>query len=181
MAAPLIVESPIGALHLVAEDGALVGLYTEAQPYVIPRPSTAVLRTALRPNGEGVLQEPGLGADGDAALLQEAAGQLAAWFRGALRTFDLPLRPRGTPFQRAVWQELRRIPYGTTRTYGDVAAALGNPTASRAVGAANGRNPISIIVPCHRVIGATGALTGYAGGLARKRWLLDHERAVLAR
>ena len=88
----------------------------------------------------------------------------------------MPTAARGTDFQQAVWAELAAIPAGQTRTYGDVAAALGKPSASRAVGAATGRNPISIIVPCHRLVGATGALTGYAGGLARKRWLLDHER-----
>ena len=155
----LTVESPIGRLRLVAEEGALVALYTEAQP-----------------GGAGA--RAGSAAPVDPAnepVLHAAREQLAAWFRGSLQGFDLPLRPHGTPFQLAVWQELCRIPYGETRTYGDLAVRLGRPSASRAVGAANGRNPLSIIVPCHRVIGASGALTGYAGGLARKRWLLDHE------
>ena len=156
----LIVKSPIGRLRLAAEDGAIVGLYTEAQPDPVALGAT-----------DGT-PDP---------VLRMASEQLAAWFEGRLRTFDLPLRPKGTPFQQVVWRELQRIPFGETRTYGDIAARLGRPSASRAVGAANGRNPLSIIVPCHRVIGASGALTGYAGGLARKRWLLDHERAVLAR
>ncbi|MCB9736625.1 MAG: methylated-DNA--[protein]-cysteine S-methyltransferase [Deltaproteobacteria bacterium] len=106
--------------------------------------------------------------------------QLAAYFAGERATFDLgPLAPEGTAFQRRVWEALRAIPPGETRAYGELARALGLPAgAARAVGAANGRNPLSIIVPCHRVVGADGALTGYAGGLARKRWLLDHERGA---
>ena len=102
--------------------------------------------------------------------------QLDAYFAGELDAFDLPLAARGTPWQRSVWAALMEVPYGTTLSYGELAARLGRPTASRAVGAANGRNPISVIVPCHRLIGSTGALTGYAGGLARKEWLLRHER-----
>jgi len=92
--------------------------------------------------------------------------------------FELPIDPRGSGFQRLVWDQLRAIPYGTTRTYGELARALGRPSASRAVGTANGANPISIIVPCHRVIARTGALTGYAGGIAAKRWLLEHEQRI---
>ena len=113
--------------------------------------------------------------DDDHPLLREAAAQLTAWYAGERRTFDLPLAPLGTPFQQSVWAELTRIAPGTTRTYGDVAAALGRPSASRAVGAATGRNPLSIIVPCHRLVGRDGALTGYAGGLDRKRTLLAFE------
>jgi methylated-DNA-[protein]-cysteine S-methyltransferase len=113
-------------------------------------------------------------------LLARAREQLAAWFAGARTQFDLPLRPEGTPFQLAVWRELQAIPYGETRSYGQIAVRVGQPSASRAVGAANGRNPIAVIVPCHRVIGASGALVGYGGGMERKRWLLDHERTVLA-
>ncbi len=114
-----------------------------------------------------------------------AAGRAPATLRTALASFfagdldavtPLMVRTNGTPFQRRVWTALRRIPAGATRTYGAVAAAIGAPTASRAVGLANGANPIAIVVPCHRVIGANGTLTGYGGGLARKRWLLDHER-----
>lgn len=115
-------------------------------------------------------------------LLREAARQLRGYAEGLRETFDLPLAPRtGTPFQRAVWDHVARVPFGTTTTYGEIAGALGLTGAgSRAVGAANGANPLPIVVPCHRVIGARGALTGYAGGLARKRALLAHEGALLA-
>ncbi len=108
-------------------------------------------------------------------LLQETLRQLSEYFAGARRAFDLPLDPHGTPFQLQVWKLLVHIPYGETRTYGEVARLLGRPDASRAVGAANGSNPIPIIIPCHRVIGAGGALTGYGGGLDRKRFLLELE------
>lgn len=108
-------------------------------------------------------------------LLQAAAAQLTDWYAGRRRDFTLPLAPTGTPFQRAVWVELARIGYGHTHTYGEVAAAIGRPAASRAVGAATGRNPLSVIVPCHRLVGRGGALTGYAGGLDRKRALLAFE------
>lgn len=107
--------------------------------------------------------------------LKGAVDQLGAYFLGTLRDFDLPLDPVGTPFQLQVWSELRRIPYGQTRTYGQIARALGQPRATRAVGLANRDNPIAIVVPCHRVVGANGRLTGYGGGLHRKRWLLQHE------
>jgi O-6-methylguanine DNA methyltransferase len=109
-------------------------------------------------------------------VLERAAAQLDEYFRGERTDFDLPLEPAGTPFQRTVWQALREIPYAETINYGQLAARVGNPRASRAVGLANGRNPISIVVPCHRVIGADGSLTGYGGGLGRKRTLLDLER-----
>jgi len=118
-----------------------------------------------------------VGSHSDDPLLRDAASQLRAYFAGALTRFDLPLSPRGTEFQRRVWDAVARVPYGTTTTYSAVAAALARPTAFRAVGAANGRNPLPIIVPCHRVIGASGALTGYGGGLERKRALLDLEAA----
>lgn len=107
--------------------------------------------------------------------IKEAAQQLDAYWAGDLFDFDLPLAPGGTPFQNRVWAALRTIPYGKTASYGDIARKIGSPTASRAVGAANGRNPIAIVVPCHRVIGANGTLTGYAGGLDMKRHLLAHE------
>ena len=110
------------------------------------------------------------------ARLREARAQLAAYFAGKLLTFDLPLAPHGTPFQQSVWQQLRQIPYGDTASYIELARRLGNPNAMRAVGAANGANPIAIIVPCHRVIGHDGKLVGFGGGLPAKRWLLDHER-----
>ena len=127
----------------------------------------------------GRISEPELG-DGWVrvnryAAIKEAAQQLDAYWAGELLDFDLPLAPKGTPFQHKVWSALRTIPYGTTATYGEIARKIGSPTASRAVGAANGRNPIAIVVPCHRVIGANGTLTGYAGGLDMKRRLLAHE------
>ena len=109
------------------------------------------------------------------APFPEARAQLEDYFAGRRRTFDLPLAPVGTPFQRRVWEALREIPYGETVSYGVLAARLGQPGAGRAVGLANGQNPISIVIPCHRVIGAGGALTGYGGGLERKRWLLALE------
>lgn len=113
---------------------------------------------------------------GENEILRETERQLDAYFRGELRRFDLPLEPAGTDFQRSVWEGLRAIPYGTTRSYGEQARALGRPSAVRAVARGNGDNPIGIIVPCHRVVGADGSLTGYGGGLWRKKWLLDHER-----
>lgn len=110
------------------------------------------------------------------APFAEVRRQLAEYFAGERQQFDVPLRLAGTPFQQRVWQELTRIPFGKTITYAELARRVGNPSASRAVGHANGRNPISILVPCHRVVGADGKLTGYAGGVDKKRWLLDWER-----
>jgi methylated-DNA-[protein]-cysteine S-methyltransferase len=115
---------------------------------------------------------------GSDAVLTEARAQLTAYFEGALRTFSLPLAPNGTDFQRRVWRALEAIPYGTTISYAEVARRVGSTAAVRAVGAANGRNPIPIIVPCHRVIGSDGSLTGFGGGLERKQWLLRHEGAL---
>ena len=142
---------------------ALAGLYLDAQRY---RPGAAAF-----------------GAPGDPARppFAAAARQLGAYFAGELTRFDLELKPDGTPFQRMVWTALRAIPYGQTVTYGELAARLGAPGSSRAVGLANGKNPISIVVPCHRVIGADGSLTGYGGGLPRKRFLLDLERGATGR
>lgn len=118
-------------------------------------------------------------ADPAHALLREAQAQLEAYFAGRLAAFDLPLDPRrGTPFQQTVWQALRDIPRGRTLSYGQLAARVGRPTAMRAVGAAVGRNPLSVFVPCHRVVGSAGALTGYAGGLSRKTALLRLEGAL---
>lgn len=114
---------------------------------------------------------------GDDPLIVEAASQLRAYFRGGLRRFDLPLDLGGTAFQRTVWSALQRIPYGETRSYRDIAAEIGRPSASRAVGRANGANPVAIIVPCHRVIASGGSLGGYACGLELKRFLLDLERS----
>jgi methylated-DNA-[protein]-cysteine S-methyltransferase len=115
----------------------------------------------------------------DAAALDEPIRQLRAYFAGELETFDLPLAPEGTPFQQKVWNELCNIPYGQTISYGELARRIGNPNASRAVGLANGSNPISIVVPCHRVIGSNGKLTGYGGGLPIKEKLLALERRQL--
>lgn len=112
-------------------------------------------------------------------LTEQAKSQLAEYFAGQRQTFDLPLAPQGTEFQQRVWQALQTIPYGQLASYQDMARQIKHPKAMRAVGAANGKNPISIMVPCHRVIGANGSLTGYAGGLERKRWLLQHESGDL--
>ncbi len=125
------------------------------------------------PDGKG---EPPIGSPHASPILRRAATQLAEYFAGDRTEFDLELAPEGTPFQQLVWSALRSIPFGATVSYGHIAHAIGRPAASRAVGAANGRNPISIIVPCHRVIGSSGALTGYGGGLPAKQFLLQHER-----
>ena len=120
----------------------------------------------------GVVEAP------DHVVLCACAAQLAEYFAGRRRDFDLPLDPVGTPFQQAAWRALREIPFGETRSYGEQAAAIGRPTAVRAIGAANGRNPLTIVVPCHRVIGSSGQLTGFASGLDNKRALLELERAL---
>ena len=153
MLAMITTASPLGALRLYAVSDALVGLYLPAQ--------------AAPPGVER-------GVD----VLRCAAAQLAEYFAGQRRVFDLPLRPRGTGFQALVWGALTQIRLGETRSYRELARSIGRPSAYRAVGAANGQNPISIIVPCHRLIASNGDLAGYAGGLAAKRWLLDHERAM---
>ncbi|MFB7498545.1 methylated-DNA--[protein]-cysteine S-methyltransferase [Streptomyces sp. NPDC056161] len=152
-----VIDSPYGPLTLVADDGVLCGLYMAGQRH--------------RPLEETF-------GDRDDTLLGATKEQLAAYFAGELKEFTLELRLHGTPFQRSVWEQLRAIPYGETRSYGDLADALGNPLASRAVGLANGRNPVSIVVPCHRVVGSDGSLTGYGGGLERKQRLLDFERGA---
>ncbi|MBK3575338.1 methylated-DNA--[protein]-cysteine S-methyltransferase [Streptomyces sp. MBT65] len=150
-----VTDSPYGPLTLVAdEDGVLCGLYMVDQRH--------------RPPQENF-------GPRDDTPFASAIDELQAYFAGELKEFTLELRLHGTPFQRTVWDRLRRIPYGETRSYGDLADALGNPGASRAVGLANGKNPIGIIVPCHRVVGANGSLTGYGGGLERKQRLLDFE------
>lgn len=113
--------------------------------------------------------------EGSSAIIAEACAQLTAYFAGRLHEFDLPLAPRGGDFQRRVWSALQRIPYGVTTSYGAIASAIAAPGSARAVGAANGQNPIAIVIPCHRVIGADGSLTGYGGGLERKRFLLELE------
>ncbi len=146
-----IVSSPIGAVELVASVAGLARV-----SFVEGRVSTENLTSNVH--------------------LDAAEQQLGEYFAGKRRTFDLVLAPRGTPFQMAAWEVLRTIPFGSTMTYGEQAAAMGSPRAVRAVGGANGRNPLAIVVPCHRVIGANGQLTGYASGVERKRWLLDFEQ-----
>ncbi len=153
-------EAPMGALTLVASERGL--------------------RAILWPNdqdGEGWRDRVKLGevVVGSSPVLDKTVAQLDAYFAGELTDFDLPLDPDGTDFQVEAWLGLAKVPYGETTTYGKQAADLGRPTATRAVAAANGRNPISIVLPCHRIIGADGSLTGFAGGLEWKRWLLDHE------
>ncbi|MDR3368983.1 methylated-DNA--[protein]-cysteine S-methyltransferase [Rhodoferax sp.] len=151
--------SPLGRMLLAAVGDRLLGVWFDDQAH-LPDLSTCA-RDAIRP------------------VLQRAAEQLTQYFSGQRRTFDLPLTTvAGTPFQQAVWLALQDIPFGSTRSYGELAARIGKPAAVRAVGAAVGRNPLSIIVPCHRVIGASGNLTGYAGGLHRKTALLKLEGAL---
>ncbi|MFI5981873.1 methylated-DNA--[protein]-cysteine S-methyltransferase [Streptomyces sp. NPDC051555] len=152
-----VVDSPYGPLTLVATGGTLSGLYMTGQRHRPPEESFGVRVAAT--------EEP----------FPAVAAQLTAYFAGERTDFDLPLRLEGTDFQRGVWDQLTRIPYGETWSYGELAAKLGKPNASRAVGLANGKNPIGIIVPCHRVIGASGSMTGYGGGVERKVRLLEFE------
>jgi methylated-DNA-[protein]-cysteine S-methyltransferase len=156
MIAYVTIDSLIGRLMLQTDGVSLTGLYMDVPGRPLP--------------GMNDRQE-----DANAGPLPEAVRQLEEYFAGNRRVFDLPLHLDGTEFQLRVWRALTEIPYGETRSYGELAQYIGNPNASRAVGLANGRNPISILVPCHRVIGADGSLTGYGGGLPRKQWLLAHE------
>lgn len=156
-----MIDSPLGGLTLVASDKGLAAILWKDEN---PR---RVLRSSL-------VEDP------DHPVLVETERQLRAYFAGSLTTFSLPLDFKGTDFQKSVWQALLTIPFGETRSYGEIARQIGRPTAGRAVGAANGRNPISIVAPCHRVIGSNGALTGYAGGLAAKEHLLGLERGTAA-
>ena len=153
------IDSPVGALLAVDHGDGLAGLYFEE-------------------HRRGAHVDPAWHRDDPA--FRQVAEELLDYFDGRRRSFDVPLAPTGTPFQRRVWDALRAVPFGATVTYGRLAASLGHPSASRAVGAAVGRNPVSIIVPCHRVVGARGTLTGYAGGLQRKRALLAVEGIALA-
>ena len=156
-----VAVSPLGPLTLVADgDSALTGVYFKGH-----------LR-GPRPEALGPREDAGF---------EEATRQLREYFAGERTGFDLPLAPRGEEFDRTVWALVARIPYGQTRTYGELARELGDPHLAQAVGAANGRNPLSVIVPCHRVVGADGGLTGYAGGLPRKRFLLELETPAEAR
>jgi methylated-DNA-[protein]-cysteine S-methyltransferase len=156
-----VVNSPVGPLTLVAAGGALAGLYMDEQRHR-PAPET--------------FGELDTGQDGE--LFAEASSQLEQYFDGERTEFDLRLILDGTAFQRRVWAALRAIPYGQTISYGQLADRIGQPSASRAVGLANGKNPVGIIVPCHRVVAADGGLTGYGGGIERKHYLLAHERRV---
>lgn len=149
-------ETPVGELLLLSDGEAVTGIHMDGGK-------------GLRPEAHWIRDDEHLAA---------AAEQLTEYFAGARVAFDLPLAPRGTPFQRRVWNGLRAIPYGETISYAELARRIDRPKAMRAVGAANGRNPIPIVVPCHRVIGADGSLTGYGGGLDRKRALLEHEARV---
>lgn len=151
-------ESPTGKLLLVADEQGLYEI-TFAEGRTVP-----VVDDAWHRGG---------------ACLREPVRQLEAFFHGELREFDLTLLPQGTGFQQCVWQALCDIPFGQTISYGELARRIGNPAASRAVGLANGANPIPIVIPCHRVIGTSGKLTGYGGGLEKKRWLLDFEHSQL--
>ena len=151
-------DSPLGPLRLLAGHDALVAVLFPAQPSEVGQPAVEVPRHPV---------------------LDAAARELSAYFAGVLTRFTTPLGPEGTPFQREVWRALQEIPCGELRSYADIAAAIGRPSAVRAVGAANGRNPLPIVVPCHRVIGSDGSLTGYAGGMEIKRWLLEHERRMV--
>ncbi len=153
------ISTPVGSLLLAGDDDrlALIGF----------------------PQGKGHVS-PGADWVRDDNAFAEAARQLAEYFAGARKHFDLQLAPHGTSFQLSVLAELEKIPFGETCSYADIANRLGNPRAVRAVGAANGRNPLPIVIPCHRVVGADGSLTGFGGGIATKQWLLDHERQVTA-
>jgi methylated-DNA-[protein]-cysteine S-methyltransferase len=148
-------DSPFGTLLLRGNGDALTGMYMNKQRYRPELPDSYVRNDAL---------------------FVAACEQLTAYFAGELQVFDLQLAPTGTEFQKTVWRALLDIPYGTTESYGSLAKRIGHPQGARAVGLANGHNPIGIIVPCHRVIGADGSLTGYGGGIERKQWLLGHER-----
>ncbi|HEX2849109.1 MAG TPA: methylated-DNA--[protein]-cysteine S-methyltransferase [Acidimicrobiales bacterium] len=154
-----LVDSPLGTLLLVSDGRALVGLYVADHEKARP------VEPAWLKAGEG-----------DDAVLDVAARELREYFAGDREAFDVPVRFEGTEFQASVWRALRDIPFGETISYGELARRIGRPRAVRAVGLANGRNPVSVIVPCHRVIGADGSLTGYGWGTDRKLWLLEHER-----
>lgn len=152
-----VIDSPIDPLTLTSDGEFLTEIWMGDAP---PAPSAQV--------------------DASLPVFVETARQLGAYFAGDLREFDLPLQPRGTPFQLGVWMALREIPYGTTISYGELARRIGNPNGSRAVGLANGRNPLPVVVPCHRVIGANGKLVGFGGGLPRKEILLRLEGSLLS-
>lgn len=148
------IAAPVGKIIVMADDEAVTHIELSAKH---------------RPKGQPKLN----------AVLTRAQKQLAEYFAGKRENFDLPLKPEGTAFQQKVWNALAKIPFGQTRTYGQIAKTVKSPAASRAVGAACGRNPLPIVVPCHRVVGSSGNLTGFGGGLAMKDWLLKHEGATI--
>ena len=162
----VIMPSPVGDLTLAASERGLAAVYFDRHAH---GPTTTERAVWTRDDGRNP----------ESGILTQAREQLTAYFAGERTVFDLPLAAAGTPFQQRVWAELRRIPFGGRSSYGELARRLGQPGAPRAVGAANGRNPISIVVPCHRVVGTNGSLTGFGGGIERKRWLLEHEARVL--
>lgn len=166
--------SPIGVLTIVADAQAIVAIRWDTDSDQRQPDAHNPVDGWLHRGGATLWEAPQHGP------LPIAVAQLREYFAGTRTVFDLPLAPAGTDFQRAAWLALRQIPFGQTRSYGEQAAAMGDKRKARAVGAANGRNPIPIIVPCHRVVGANGHLTGFAGGLVAKAWLLDHEFRVLA-
>jgi methylated-DNA-[protein]-cysteine S-methyltransferase len=153
-----LIGSPLGDLLVARDDVGIAALYL--------------------PTGKNA-QSPNPGWTREDTAFDDVRTQLGEYFAGERQEFDLPLHPIGTAFQQQVWLALREIPYGQTASYGQTAAAIGHPNGSRAVGLANGRNPISIIVPCHRVIGANGSMTGYGGGIEAKQWLLAHEQKTV--
>lgn len=163
MNAYTLFDSPLGPILLVSDGPHLTGVYFRGQKH---EPLFA--------------HAPGWRSEPDSPIFLDAAAQLGQYFAGRRKEFDLPLHLTGTPFQKKIWDALREIPFGDTVSYAQLAGRAGNVNGARAVGAAVGRNPISVIVPCHRVIGSAGSLTGYAGGLERKRALLDLEAAVLS-
>ena len=155
-----VMDTPVGRLTIIASDDGV--------------------RAILWPDEDaGRVRLPTASSDSDHPVIVATVAQLGEYFDGEREEFDLPLDPVGTDFQQAAWTALRTIPYGTTVSYGEQAARMGDRRKARAVGAANGRNPISIVVPCHRVVGSNGSLTGFAGGIDTKAWLLDHERGLL--
>lgn len=169
----LLLQTPVGRMSLTASAEAIVALHFGEE---VPAGSQVV--GGIRDTGACATphDDPEAGLDAAGRLLLRAAEELGEYFAGRRRSFTLPLAPRGTEFQQRVWEALRRIPCGETRTYGEIARAIGQPRACRAVGMANNRNPIAILIPCHRVIGSDGSLTGYAAGIGIKQRLLELER-----
>ena len=165
--ASTIVDSPLGPLTLLASALGLRSVGWDEESSDVASSAERLQASAAAGNSVPAT-----------LILRAAATQLDEYFRGLRTTFDLPLAPPGTPFQRSAWEVLRTIPFGQTMTYGEQARRLGGANKARAVGAANGRNPLPIIIPCHRVIGADGSLTGFSAGVERKAWLLRHEAAI---